>query len=119
MNKSELTLKNILLFLYYWLCLGFFLGTLVLMGPVRWLAVYSRAHDWSAPKEKALVLLFIGILAVVSALCARLFASKAMASISKPVKAALAGTALGLFLVSLWFWMNPKLMINKTIHVTF
>jgi len=119
MNKSELSLKNIFLFLYYWLCLGFFLGTLVLMGPVRWLAVYSRAHDWSAPREKALVFLFIGILAVVSALCARLFALRTSASAAKPAKAAFAGAALGLFLVSLWFWMNPKLMIDKTMEVTF
>ena len=118
MNKSELSLKNIFLFLYYWLCLGFFLGTLVLMGPVRWLAVYSRAHDWSAPREKALVFLFIGILAVVSALCARLFALRTSASAAKPAKAAFAGAALGLFLVSLWFWMNPKLMIDAGMKTT-
>lgn len=118
MNKSELTPKNIVLFLYYWLCLGFFMGTLVLMGPVRWLAVYSRAHDWSGSKEKALVFVFIAILAVVSALCARLFALKT-ASAAKPAKAAFSGAALIVFLVSLWFWMNPKLMVDRTMELTF
>lgn len=119
MDKPSLSPKNILLFLYYWLCLGFFMGTLILMGPARWLAVYSRAHDWSAAKEKALVFLLIGLLAAVSALCARLFASRTSAAAAKTLKAAFAGPALGLFLVSLWFWMNPKLMIDKSMKVTF
>ena len=38
MKSEQLSLKSVALLLYYWVCLGFFLGTLVLMGPVRWLA---------------------------------------------------------------------------------
>lgn len=119
MNRSELTPKNIALFLYYWLCLGFFMGTLVLMGPVRWLAVYARAHDLGASKEKALVFILIGLLALVSALCARLFALKTSAAAAKPAKAAFSGAALIVFLVSLWFWLNPKLMIDRAMELTF
>ena len=111
--------KNILLFLYYWLCFGFAMGTLLLMGPVRWLATYSRAHDWAGSKEKALVLALIGILIIISALCARLFALRTGATGSKPAKAAFLGGALLVFSVSLWFWLNPRMMIDKTMGITF
>lgn len=119
MNKSDLSLKGIFLLLYYWLCLGFFMGTLILMGPVRWLATYARAHEWSASKEKALVLVFIGILVIISSAAARRAALKTAEAAGKPVKAAFLGAALLVFSVSLWFWMNPKMMIDRTTAVTF
>lgn len=119
MTKDKITLKNVLLFLYYWLCLGFFMGTLILMGPVRWLATYARAHDWGGSKEKALVLGLIAVLAAVSALCAGPLALRTSAAAPKPAKAVLPAAALLLFSVSLWFWLNPKLMIDRTMEVTF
>ncbi|MDD5210550.1 MAG: hypothetical protein PHV36_14260 [Elusimicrobiales bacterium] len=112
MNQSDFSLKGFFLLLYYWLCLGFFLGTLTLMGPVRWLANFSRANGWSDPGEKALVFLFIGILIVVSFLCARLFSRITASTGGKIGKAGLPAGSLLVFAVSLWFWMNPKLMID-------
>lgn len=118
MTKPDYNFKDLPLLLYYWLCLGFFLGTLVLMGPVRWLATWSRAHDWSAAKEKIFVLLFIALLAAVSFLAARWSAKRTSAAAGKTVKAAFAASALLAFSVSLWFWLNPKLMIDRGMAVT-
>ena len=112
MKKFKLSFKNIFLFLYYWLCIGFFLGTLILMGPVRWLANYARAHDWSESKEKMLVFILIGVLIVVSFLFARLIAIKTIALKKKPITISLIVGFLLLFAISLWFWMNPKMMID-------
>ncbi len=119
MEKFELSFKNIIMLLYYWLCLGFFIGTLILMGPVRWLANYSRAHDWSGSKEKALVFVFIGILIIISFICARLFAAKTAAARGKQVKAVFMAGALSVFIISLWFWLNPKMMIDSRVKETF
>ena len=118
MNKPDLSPKAIALLLYYWLCTGFTLGTLILMGPVRWLATYARAHDWGESKEKALVFIFIGILITVSFLCARLLAAKTAAAGKSSIKAGFLAGSLAAFAVSLWFWMNPKMMIDSALKMT-
>jgi len=103
--------RSIALFLWYWLLGGFFLGTLTLMGPVRWAANHSRAAGWSYAAEKLLILSFIAALFVISLLLARLLYTKTLAAAGS-MKYALLGAPAALFLISLWFWMNPKLMID-------
>lgn len=110
--KTPAEIKNILLLLYYWAGTGFLLGTLTLMGPVRWTATYARAHGWPYAAEKAAVLCFIALLAAVSFLCARLLARRVSAA-AGPAKKLLAAAPLAAFAVSLWFWMNPALMIDR------
>lgn len=111
--KTPAEIKSALLLLYYWAGIGFLLGTLTLMGPVRWTATYARAHGWPYAAEKAAVLFFIALLAAVSFLCARLLARR-VAAAAGPAKKLLAAAPLAAFAVSLWFWMNPALMIDRS-----
>lgn len=106
------------LFLYTWTGTGFFLGTLTLMGPVRWVTNHSRAAGWSYTAEKLLVLSFIAALFVVSLLLARLLYTRTAAAPAGRLKYALLGAPAALFLISLWFWMNPKLMIDTDMKTT-
>jgi protein tyrosine phosphatase (PTP) superfamily phosphohydrolase (DUF442 family) len=106
------------LFLYTWLGTGFFLGTLTLMGPVRWATNHSRAAGWSYSAEKLVVLSFIAALFVISLLLARLLFAKTAASPSGGLKSVLLGVPAALFIISLWFWMNPKLMIDTGMKTT-
>ncbi|MDB5253265.1 MAG: hypothetical protein JWP27_2434 [Flaviaesturariibacter sp.] len=49
-----------------WGCWGFALGTLLLLGPMRWLLNYARLHSWSDRKETIMVVACIGLLVVVT-----------------------------------------------------
>lgn len=111
MDKPSLRPAAVLLLFYYWLCTSFFLGTLTLMGPVRWTVSRARAAGWPDSVEKALVLCFIALLAAVSFVCARRLAARTRAAAPKVRYGAAAG-ALALFAAALWFWMNPKFMID-------
>lgn len=105
-------------FLYYWITTGFFLGTLTLMGPVRWATAYSRAAGWSYGTEKAMVLVLIALLFVVSLLLARFVHKKAAEARGRGLRIGLPAAAAALFFVSLGFWMNPKLMIDSGAKTT-
>lgn len=100
------------LFVYYWLCSGFFLGTLTLMGPVRWVASYARNAGWGYGAEKAAVFALIAALLAVSLPAASFIHARAAAAADRRLRAGLPAGAAALFLVSLWFWMNPELMID-------
>jgi hypothetical protein len=119
MKSLEHRPRNVLLLLYHWLCVGFFLGTLTLMGPVRWLANYSRSHDWSESRERTLVFACIGVLVAVSAICARMLAARTTTAGSTRVRAALMAAPFSLFAISLWCWMTPSMMIERNMRETF
>jgi len=109
---KNISAKRAALFLWHWLLTGFFLGTLTLTGPVRWATNYTRGAGWSPAAEKLLVLAFIGALAAVSLLLARLLTLRTEAAAGRR-RYALPGLSLALFAVALGAWMNPKLMIDS------
>lgn len=104
--------KRAALFVWHWVLTGFFLGTLTLMGPVRWATNYARGAGWSALSEKLLVLAFIGALAAVSLLLARLLTRRTEAA-AGPRRYALPALSLVLFAAALGAWMNPKFMTDS------
>ncbi|OGR64239.1 MAG: hypothetical protein A2X31_13290 [Elusimicrobia bacterium GWB2_63_22] len=112
MKKERNSLKYAALFAWHWLCSGFFLGTLTLMGPVRRITDHARAAGWSETGEKAAVFALIGVLFFVSLLCARLLADKTAAA-GKAGRYGLPAGALALALLALWFWLTPSLMIDR------
>lgn len=63
--------KKILLFLFIWLCIGFALGTLTLLFPVRWWVTYARQHQFSGGQENLGVLISMALLIVLSFLLSR------------------------------------------------
>lgn len=105
-------------FLYYWITTGFFLGTLTLMGPVRWATGHSRAAGWSYGAEKAIVLSFIALLFAVSLFIARSIYRRASAAQDRKARAGIPAVAAALFLIALGFWMNPKMMIDADAKTT-
>lgn len=111
MNGKVLDVKTALWLLYHWVCTGFFLGTLTLMGPVRRATTYARANGWSDTAEKLMVFAFIGALAAVSFLLARRLAAWTRSG-SAAAKFGLPAASLAVFAISLWFWMNPKMMTD-------
>jgi hypothetical protein len=54
-------------FLYMWLVIGFFLGTLVLIGPVRWLTAGIHSAGGSQSVENALVIVLVIVYVLFSA----------------------------------------------------
>jgi protein tyrosine phosphatase (PTP) superfamily phosphohydrolase (DUF442 family) len=102
------------LFLWHWIFTGFLLGTLTLMGPVRWSTDRMRAAGWSGSAEKAVVLLFIALLAAVSALLALRLTRKTLEAQGRAGRLGLPGLSLAMFLAALWAWMTPGLMTGAS-----
>ncbi|MDA8245036.1 MAG: glycosyltransferase [Elusimicrobia bacterium] len=100
------------LFLYDWLCSAFFLGTLALMGPVRWLVRYYRSAGIGYSAEKFSVMAAIAALAAVSLLAAVLL-SRLSARAAGGRRKALLWTPAAVFLLSLGLWLNPRLMTDR------
>lgn len=102
--------KGLVVFTWHWLFSGFLLGTLTLLGPVRWSTDRMRAAGWSDTAEKAVVLLFIAALAAVSLLLARRLTAATLSAGGRAGRLGLPALSLGMFLAALAFWMNPKMM---------
>lgn len=63
-------MKKMAIVIALWLCWGFALGTVLLLGPVRSTVDYARAHNWSGTTENLVVVAYILVLLVVSMLLA-------------------------------------------------
>lgn len=108
-ERTRARIRHLAVFLYVWLMLGFFSGTLLLVGPVRWITAYFR-REGSASAENIAMLGVIVLFVIVSAALAWLavrqmgrFRSR-VAALSVPV--VLTCAALG----CLYLWTNPAMM---------
>ena len=63
-------MKKVFTFLLLWLFWGFTLGTLLLLGPVRWTVDKARLNTWSTMAENSIVYVYIGILFIITFLIA-------------------------------------------------
>ncbi len=68
----KLSYKNLILFLFIWLCTGFTLGTLTLLWPLRWWVDLARQQNLSNFQEKTGVIFLILLLITVSIWLSRL-----------------------------------------------
>ncbi len=68
----KLSYKNLILFLFIWLCTGFTLGTLTLLWPLRWWVDLARKQNLSNFQEKTGVIFLILLLITVSIWLSRL-----------------------------------------------
>lgn len=66
--RIRLKLAAALQFAYIWLMAGFFTGTLVLLGPVRWLTSVGRSTGWPQRMEDLAVSVLIILYVILSAL---------------------------------------------------
>ncbi len=98
-------------FCYVWLMLGFLTGTLVLLGPVRWLTNILRSRGFAASTENIAVVCVIVLYVATSALLARWLVrrtSRCSARIRIAVPSALTIAAA----LCLWGWLNPAHLLG-------
>ncbi|GBD86752.1 hypothetical protein BMS3Abin03_00676 [bacterium BMS3Abin03] len=111
-NKKyfKLSFKNIALFLFVWLSTGFSLGTVTLLGPVRWVVNLSKSMRFSQTTEdlliKIVILLFVLISFYLSLLITRLLVHK-FSSLKKAVAFIVLIAITSGFV---WVWMHPALI---------
>ena len=96
-------------FLYMWLMIGLFLGTLVLLGPVRWLT--AAVHNRGSGVENPLVIILVIIYVIFSAWLALRLSRISWRADSRAV-------AIGIPLVATLFaaataiaWKNPQRLL--------
>ena len=102
--------KNILLLFLFWLMNGYVLGTVLLMGPVRWIANYSKTQNWSQTTEDIFVKIAITLLGILSFIIS-LFMTRSFLRLESILKRIILITIpLILSAGTVWLWMNPGLM---------
>ncbi len=104
---KKIKLKTLLLFLTTAGLTGFFLGTLTLSFPVRWIVNYSVEQGLSKTSQDVYVKLIIGLFVLSTFLLAYFFTKKITQSSGKSVGLI---TFFILFVGasgSLYYWMNP------------
>lgn len=97
-------------FCYVWLVLGFFTGTLLLVGPVRWITSYLRSGGYRQGTENSVMIAVIVMFVAVSALLAWLVVRQMgrcatrRARFSYPLLLTIAA------FISLYAWTNPAIL---------
>ena len=108
MNRNP-SFPSVPVFLLFWLAIGFFLGTLTLLGPVRWWTAWCRGAHLSMHWESAGVFFMIGTLVIGSGFVARLV-TNAMESARIAGRIGIAAVVLALAGGTVAAWMHPALM---------
>ena len=111
-------LRGTALFLLLWATSGFALGTLVLLGPVRWLTDAMRAAGAGSGLEDAVIagviLVFVAVSAAVAFWLFRRVREAGRAVVRLGVPAGCAAAAG----IALWAWLHPGLMTPAVGDVT-
>ena len=98
-------------FCYVWLMLGFLTGTLVLLGPVRWLTDILRSRGYAETTENVAVVCVIVLYVATSALAARWLVrrtSRCGTRMRIAVPSALTVAAA----ICVWGWLNPAHLLG-------
>lgn len=110
----KLNLRNLIFFFFIWGCVGFVLGTEILMGPSRWIIDLSRSRQEldfiEGPAIRTLMLLLIAV-----SLPASLFITRTILQTSmRHVRYGLAAIILICLALTLYMWFNPKKFGNNS-----
>jgi protein tyrosine phosphatase (PTP) superfamily phosphohydrolase (DUF442 family) len=102
--------RTLTLVFFLWLTAGFSLGTLTLLGPVRWIVSHARSTGWSQHGENAAIVAVIVLLVLASGLAAFRLAQAVLTTRRRLVAW---GVPLALFVCAalmLHLWLNPELL---------
>jgi protein tyrosine phosphatase (PTP) superfamily phosphohydrolase (DUF442 family) len=97
-------------FLFFWLCFGFAIGTVTLLYPVRWWATFCRERGFSSGFESGGVVTLIIILVAVSMSCALWASTTWVRTRSIALKLFMPVVIAGLAYYAYSFWINPESM---------
>jgi phytol kinase len=110
----KFSLKNLGLFAFLWLMVGFTIGTETLLGPVRWIAKLSVEMKWHTGTEDIVVKLII----VVFVACSCLISIRLTQTvIHSKLKHVIFGIPLIVLLATVgafYFWLNPQVFGTST-----
>lgn len=102
----------LLSFLYIWLMVGFFLGTAVLIGPIRWLTAGIQRAGWPQTGENAIVIVSVGLYVIASFLIARRLNRFVLRTTSRRTAAVVPAVVTFAALAAAYAWMNPATMLS-------
>jgi hypothetical protein len=97
--------------------IGYFLGTVTLIWPVRWATNFAIEQKWSQSNQDLLVKGIIGLLIIISFVFSLLFLKQFIIAKSVVKKSLLISMLLILSGFCVWLWSNPKLIQSDT-HTT-
>ena len=106
----ELTFKRILLLLFTWFLVGFSMGTVTLMGPVRWVVNFGKSLQVSQSVETLLVKLVIITFVIFSFYTSLLLVRMMLKKRSYAMNISTVGLLFILTSEFTFLWMNPSLM---------
>jgi hypothetical protein len=99
-------------FCYIWLVVGFFSGTLLLVGPVRWITSYLRTGGYRQGTEDGVMIGVIALFVILSALLAWIVVRRMnrcetrRARLGYPIALTMAAA------LCLYAWTNPAIMAS-------
>jgi hypothetical protein len=106
--------KNIILFGFIWLMVGFSTGTAILLGPVRWITTFFRDKGFSQSTEDLSVKIIIIAFILISALIS-LWLTKYISKTDKIyIKVGILLIVVTTTVTTLLLWLNPQVMTNST-----
>ena len=109
LNRSRM--KGTATFCYVWLTLGFFTGTLVLLGPVRWTTNVLRSRGFAQRTEDLAIDGIIALYVGASALLAWWLVRR-MSSCGARVRIGVPSALTVAAAVCLWGWLNPAHLLG-------
>ena len=104
------TLVNLAVLLLIWLATGFTLGTLTLLGPVRWTTTLLRARGVAEIGETMVVLTLILLLVIVSFGLSYFLMRRTVTATRWWKGAAYPAMATAAALLTVWIWLTPGLI---------
>lgn len=111
-RQRDESFPSTITFLLLWIPTGFVLGTLTLLGPVRWWATLCRFLSISQKVENSGVFLMIGALFMISGYAARIIVNVLEIS-DRSARAVTAGLIVLLAGGTVAAWMHPALMSSS------
>lgn len=105
--------RSLLTFLYLWLVVGFFLGTLVLIAPVRWLLIGVHRAGWSQSTANILVVALVIVYVVVSFQLARKLTGALFRARNRGARWTILTVPTIAALIALVAWRNPGALLAR------
>lgn len=108
------TVRNLALFAFLWLCIGFALGCATLLGPVRWLVTFAREQHYGDSTENLLVKAVIGIFVALSAWLAYRATRQVLSTTRRTIRFGIPAVCLLLAISALLVFLNPETLQSVT-----
>lgn len=109
-EKQAPILQRLFLLAGFWLCIGFALGTVLLLYPVRWWVNLVRSSGWAHSVESIGVVVIILILVIVSFALAYAAMKWFLRSTSLAIRIVLVLVVIAAAGIAYWKWMSPSTM---------